>query len=145
MLQQIKHGNGCLILTQILLISMEKIWNKRTSCPCILMVTLIWSNNINLARQLLANHLLMAQMPNWQVCEASCNNWLFAAPLLTTDHQHIRYVGVTGFNLHVLQPLPVRCTERNLCFISKSMMKYEQKSGFSWFGYVIENAWLLFH
>ena len=48
------------------------------------------------------------------------------------DHQYLRYVGVTGFISHVLQPLQIRCTERNLCCISKSsMMKYEPKNTLS--------------
>jgi len=71
-------------------------------------------------------HGVNTQMDRFVKCPAI--NWLFAAPLLRTDHQCLRYVDVTRFTFHVLQPLPIRCAERNLCCISKSMMKYEQKS-----------------
>ena len=41
----------------------------------------------------------------------------------------IRYVGVIWFLFHVLQLLPIRCTQQNSCCISKSTMKNMQKPG----------------
>ena len=40
---------------------------------------------------------------------------------------HCWYVGVIRFVFHVLQLLPIRFTEQNLCCIGKSTMKYQQK------------------
>ena len=34
-----------------------------------------------------------------------------------------------GYLVHVLQLLPIGCTQQNLCWVSKSMMKYQQKNG----------------
>ena len=67
--------------------------------------------------------------------------------LLTT--LNLRFVSVDYFLCHVFQPLPVKFTQRNLCCISKYMMKHKQKQngrlGLSWFNYniIIENASLV--
>ena len=39
----------------------------------------------------------------------------------------LRYEGVMWFVFHVLQLLPIKFTQQNLCCISKSIMKHMQK------------------
>ena len=61
--------------------------------------------------------------------------------LISTKDNHVvtihcvRYMGVTHFVFHVLQLLPSRFTQRNLCCISKFAMKHQQKSDLPWFSY----------
>jgi hypothetical protein len=59
----------------------------------------------------------------------------------------LRYAGVIWFIFHVLQLLPIRFTQQNLCCINISMMKHLQepnwKSDFPWLFMVIESACLL--
>ena len=64
----------------------------------------------------------------WAVCKES-----------TIFFKTIRYVGVFQPSFHVLHFLPIRFTQQNLCYISKSRMKHQQisdgKLDLPWFDY----------
>ena len=40
---------------------------------------------------------------------------------------HVRYVGAIWFIFHVLQLLPIRSTQQNLCYINNPTLKHMQK------------------
>ena len=61
------------------------------------------------------------------VCDVATGANYGVASYLSWDLS-LRYVGVIWFIFNVLRLLSIRFTQPNLCCISKSMMKHEQKS-----------------
>ena len=56
------------------------------------------------------------------------NNWTIFSEQAWYNRDTVRYVDINWFICHVLQFLLIKFKKRNLCYIRKSAMKYQQKS-----------------